>query len=58
VCWAGDRQRILREATPDLVGQPVTVTLHRGELACEVRAATPPRAAGSTMTGNGVECLE
>jgi len=58
VCWAGDRQRILREATPDLVGQPVTVTLHRGELACEVRAATPPRAAGSTMTGNGVERLE
>ena len=37
VCWAADRTTILRTATPELVGGPVHVRLHQGELECEVK---------------------
>ena len=41
VCWNADRTRIVRDASTTLVGERVRVTLARGELHCEVRAAEP-----------------
>ena len=37
VCWTADRS-VVREATTVRPGQSVTVTLHEGELDCEVRS--------------------
>ena len=37
VCWTADRS-VIREATAVRPGQSVTVTLHQGELDCEVRS--------------------
>jgi exodeoxyribonuclease VII large subunit len=37
VCWNEDRTRIIRDAATVNPGERVTVTLHRGELDCEVR---------------------
>ena len=37
VCWNGDRTQIVRDASTLSVGDPVTVTVQRGELACEVK---------------------
>ena len=39
VCWTADRSAVVREATAVNPGQSVTVTLHKGELDCEVRSA-------------------
>jgi exodeoxyribonuclease VII large subunit len=38
VCWNRDRTEIIRTAAAVRVGDAVTVTLHRGELKCEVSA--------------------
>ena len=38
VCWTADRSVVVREATAVRPGQSVTVTLHRGELDCQVRS--------------------
>lgn len=38
VCWTTDRSVVVREARAVRPGQSVTVTLHRGELDCEVRS--------------------
>ena len=38
VCWTADRSVVVREATAVRPGQSVTVTLHRGELNCQVRS--------------------
>ena len=38
VCWTADRSVVVREATAVRPGQSVTVTLHKGELECEVRS--------------------
>jgi exodeoxyribonuclease VII large subunit len=37
VCWNGDRTAIVRDAAAVNVGDPVRVTLARGELECEVK---------------------
>lgn len=37
VCWNADRTAIIREATAVSPGQNVRVTLHEGELLCEVK---------------------
>lgn len=37
VCWNADRTAIIREAGAVSAGQDVRVTLHRGELFCEVK---------------------
>lgn len=37
VCWNADRTAVLRDASTVAVGQPVRVTLERGELTCEVK---------------------
>jgi exodeoxyribonuclease VII large subunit len=37
VCWNGDRSRIIRDASSVDVGDRVSVTVERGELACEVK---------------------
>ena len=37
VCWTGDRAAIIRDAAAVTTGQEVRVTLHHGELACEVK---------------------
>ena len=37
VCWNGDRTQIVRDASALSIGDQVTVTVHRGELACEVK---------------------
>jgi len=37
VCWNEDRTRVLRDASEVAPGDPVSVTLARGELDCEVR---------------------
>jgi len=38
VCWSADRTRIIRDAASVVVGDEVHVTLHHGELACDVKA--------------------
>ena len=38
VCWTADRSVVVREAASVRPGQSVTVTLHKGELDCEVRS--------------------
>jgi len=38
VCWTADRSVVVRDATAVRPGQSVTVTLHKGELDCEVRS--------------------
>jgi exodeoxyribonuclease VII large subunit len=40
VCWNGDRTVIIRHASATKPGDRVRVTLDKGELDCEVRAAT------------------
>ena len=37
VCWTGDRRRVVRDAADVRPGDPVRVTLAKGELECEVR---------------------
>jgi exodeoxyribonuclease VII large subunit len=37
VCWNGDRTQIVRDASTLSIGERVTVTVQRGELACEVK---------------------
>jgi exodeoxyribonuclease VII large subunit len=37
VCWNGDRSQIVRDASTLSIGDQVTVTVQRGELACEVK---------------------
>ena len=37
VCWNGDRTQIVRDASALSIGDQVTVTVQRGELACEVK---------------------
>jgi len=37
VCWNGDRTQIVRDASTLSIGDQVTVTVQRGELACEVK---------------------
>ena len=37
VCWAADDRAIVRDSTTVSPGQEVRVTLHRGELECEVK---------------------
>ena len=37
VCWNGDRTAIVRDASTVSAGEAVRVTLHQGELHCEVR---------------------
>jgi len=37
VCWNGDRTQIVRDASTLSIGDEVTVTVQRGELACEVK---------------------
>ena len=41
VCWNGDRTTVIRDASKVAVGDSVTVTLQRGELACEVTERRP-----------------
>ena len=41
VCWNGDRTTVIRDASNVAVGDSVTVTLERGELACEVTDRRP-----------------
>lgn len=38
VCWDADRTRAIRDASTVSAGDRVRVTLHRGELECEVKA--------------------
>jgi exonuclease VII large subunit len=38
VCWTNDRAAIVRRATAVAPGDTVVVTLHEGELRCEVKA--------------------
>ncbi len=40
VCWNADRSEIIREAAGTRVGDAVTVTLHKGEIRCEVKKTT------------------
>ena len=37
VCWDAQRSRALRRATDVAIGDSVLITLHRGELDCEVK---------------------
>ena len=37
VCWNGDRTHVVRDASTLSIGDQVTVTVQRGELACEVK---------------------
>jgi exodeoxyribonuclease VII large subunit len=37
VCWTADRTRIVRSADAVAPGERVRITLHQGELECEVR---------------------
>ena len=41
VCWNSDRTTVIRDASKVAVGDSVTVTLERGELACEVTDRRP-----------------
>ena len=43
VCWTSDRAAIIRAASPALVGQAIRVTLHQGELECDVTRAHPAK---------------
>jgi exodeoxyribonuclease VII large subunit len=43
VCWDASRTRILRDAAGVETGAAVTVTLARGELACEVKSTSETR---------------
>ena len=38
VCWNAERSAIIRESTAVRPGQSVTVTLHKGEIDCEVKS--------------------
>jgi exonuclease VII large subunit len=40
VCWDASRTRIIRDASAVKTGESVTVTLARGELACEVKSTS------------------
>ena len=40
VCWNADRSAAIRNAADVDPGDAVTVTLHRGELSCEVKGTT------------------
>ncbi len=40
VCWNADRSALIRDASDVDLGDSVTVTLHRGELSCEVKRTT------------------
>ena len=40
VCWTADRSAVVREATAVKPGESVRVTLHNGELECEVRSTS------------------
>ena len=40
VCWNADRSALIRNATDVDPGDSVTITLHRGELDCEVKGTT------------------
>jgi exodeoxyribonuclease VII large subunit len=51
VCWNADRTRIVRDAASVAPGDEVRVTLNRGELRCEVRAASPPSPVTATALG-------
>ena len=42
LCWNEDRTAVLRRATSVAAGDRVPVTLHEGELACEVREVIEP----------------
>ena len=42
VCWNDDGTRIIRDAASVAPGDRVRVTLHRGELECDVRGGTAP----------------
>jgi exodeoxyribonuclease VII large subunit len=46
VCWNQDRTAIVRQARDVQVGQGVRVTLHQGELACEIREVREDRTEG------------
>lgn len=46
VCWNADRTAILRRASAVAPGDRVRVTLHQGELACEVRETRPGQETG------------
>jgi exodeoxyribonuclease VII large subunit len=46
VCWNAERSAVIREASPDLVGHEVCVTLARGELRCAVTETRPAQPAG------------
>ena len=41
VCWNGDRTAVIRDASSVAIGDQVTVTVQRGELACEVKDRRP-----------------
>ena len=43
VCWNGDRTAVIRDAVERRRGDAVSVTLERGELACEVTDRRPAR---------------
>jgi exodeoxyribonuclease VII large subunit len=51
LCWANGGRTLLREATPDLQGQEVSVTLARGSLVCDVRQAVPSAGESSGSSG-------
>jgi exodeoxyribonuclease VII large subunit len=42
VCWNADRTAIVREAASLAAGDHIRVTLHEGEVACEVLTVEPP----------------
>jgi exodeoxyribonuclease VII large subunit len=50
LCWAADGRTLIREATPDLTGQQVSVTLARGSLRCDVRDVLDADPAGPAGT--------
>lgn len=41
VCWTADRTAIVRDAAAVAIGQPVRITLYRGELDCQVTDRRP-----------------
>ncbi len=43
MCWNGDRSKVLRDASAARPGSKVHVTLHKGELECEVVASRAQR---------------
>jgi exodeoxyribonuclease VII large subunit len=54
VCWNADSTRILRDAADVAPGDPVRVTLAKGELDCEVRSTSdsPQRTPGTPGNDN------